>query len=55
MSDLTKQRIRKDKIVRARLIKGSKHSMYVSEDALIPIIIQSRLSDSESIKFGADL
>ena len=43
MNDLTKQQIRKYKIDRARLIKGSKHSMYVHEDILIPIIKQSRL------------
>ena len=44
MSDITKQQIRKYKIDRARLIKGSKHSMYVHEDILIPIIMQFRLS-----------
>ena len=43
MNDLTKQQIRKYKIDRVRLIKGSKHSMYVHEDILIPIIMQSRL------------
>ena len=32
MSDLTKQQIRKYKIDREKLIKGSKHSMYVHED-----------------------
>ena len=55
MSDLTKQQIRKYKIDRERLIKGSKHSMYVHEDILIPIIMQSRLSDSKTIKFRTDL
>ena len=55
MNDLTKQQIRKYKIDRARLIKGSKHSMYVHEDILIPIIMQSRLSDSKTIKFRTDL
>ena len=50
MNDLTKQQIRKYKIDRARLIKDSKHSMYVHEDILIPIIMQSRLSDSKTIK-----
>ena len=54
-NDLTKQQIRKYKIDRARLIKGSKHSMYVHEDILIPIIMQSRLSDSKRIKFRTDL
>ena len=37
MNDITKQQIRKYKIDRGRLIKGSKHSMYVHEDILIPI------------------
>ena len=55
MNDLTKQQIRKYKIDRTRLIKGSKHSMYVHEDVLIPIIMQSRLSDSKIIKFRSDL
>ena len=55
MNDLTKQQIRKYKIDRARLIKDSKHSMYVHEDILIPIIMQSRLSDSKRIKFRTDL
>ena len=32
MNDLTKQQIRKYKIDRPRLIKGSKHSMNVHED-----------------------
>ena len=55
MSDLTKQQIRKYKIDRARLIKGSKHSMYVHEDILIPTIMQSRLSDPKTINFRSDL
>ena len=55
MSDLTKPWIRKHKIDRARLFKGNKHSMYVSEDILIPILMQSRLSDPKTIKFRADL
>ena len=55
MNDLTKQQIRKYKIDRARLIKGSKHFMYVHEDILIPIIMQSRLSDSKTIKFRTEL
>ena len=50
MSDLTKQQIRKYKIDRAKLIKGSKHYICVHEDILIPIIMQSRLSDSKTIK-----
>ena len=39
MSDLTKQQIRKYKIDTEKLIKGSKHSMYVHEDISIPIIM----------------
>ena len=54
MSDLKKQQIRKYKIDRAKWIKCSKHSMYVHEDILIPIIMQSRLSDQKTIKFRAD-
>ena len=55
MGDLTKQQIKKYKIDRSRLIKGSKHSMYVHEDIAITIIIQSRLSDLEAITFRSDL
>ena len=55
MSDLTKQQIKKYKIDRSRLIKGSKHFMYFHEDIAITIIMQSRLSDSERIKFRSDL
>ena len=55
MNDLAKQQIRKYKMDRARLIKGTKHSRYVHEDILIPIIMQSRLSDSKAIKFRIDL
>ena len=39
MNNLTKQQIRKYKIDNARLIKGCKHSMYVHEDILIPIVM----------------
>ena len=55
MGDLTKQQIRKYRIDRAKLIKGSKDSMYVHEDILISVILQSRLSNSKTIKFRADL
>ena len=55
MNELTKQRIRKFKIDRARLIKDSKHSMYVNEDIADSIIMQSPLSNSEIIKFRSDL
>ena len=52
---LTKPQMRKYKIRRARLIKGSKHSMYVHEDIAITIIMQTRLSDPRTIKFRANL
>ena len=55
MSELTKPKIRKYKIDRAKLIRGSKHIMYVHEDILILIIMQSRLSGPKTIKFRADL
>ena len=55
MNNLTKQHIRKYKIDRTRLIKGSKHSMHVHEDILIAKIMQYRLSDSKTIKFRTDL
>ena len=55
MNDLKKQQIRKYKIDRARLIKDSKYAMHVHEDILIPIIMQSRLSDPKAIKFRTDL
>ena len=55
MNELTKQKIRKLKIDRSRLIKRSKKSMYVSEDIVIPIIMQSRLSKPETIKFRSYL
>ena len=35
MSELTKPQIREYKIDRAKLIRGSKHTMYVHEDVLI--------------------
>ena len=55
MNELTKLQIRKYKIDRARLFKGSKHSMYVHEGIAIRIIMQSRLSNLKMIKFRADL
>ena len=55
MNKLIKLQIRKYKIDRARLFKGSKHSMYVHEDIAIGIIMQSRLSNPKMIKFRADL
>ena len=47
MSDLTNQQIRKYKINRVKLIKGCKYSTYVSKNILIPMIMQSRLSDAK--------
>ena len=55
MSNPTKQQIRKYKIDRARLFKGSNNSMYVHEDIWIPIIMPSRLSNPKTIKFRSDL
>ena len=55
MNVLKKPQIRKYKIDRARLFIGSKHSMYVHEDTLIPIIMQTRLSDLKTIKVRPDL
>ena len=55
MSELTKPQIRKYEIDKARLFNSSKYYMYVHEDILIPIIMQIRLSDPETIKFRADL
>ena len=55
MNELTKHQIRKYKIDKARLFKGSKHSMYVHEDIAISMIVQSRLSNPKMIKFRSDL
>ena len=55
MNNLKKQQIKKYKIDRSSLIKGNKRSMYVHEDIAITIIMQSRLSDPETIKFRPDL
>ena len=55
MNEITKQQIRKYKIDRARLIRGSKQSIYVSEVIAIPIIMKTRLSKPETIKFRSDL
>ena len=55
MIGLTEQQIRKYKIDRAKLIKGSKCYMYVHEDIAVTIIMQSRLSDPKTIKFRSDL
>ena len=55
MNELTKQQIRKCKIDKSRLIKGSEQSMYVHEVIPVPIIMQTRLSKPETIKFRSDL
>ena len=49
MNELTKPLIRKYKIDKVRLFKGSEHSMYIHEDIAITIIMQSKLSDPKSI------
>ena len=49
MNDLTKPQIKKYKIDKVRLFKGSEHSMYIHEDIAITIIMQSKLSDPKSI------
>ena len=41
LNEITKAQIRKYKIERGRLFKGSKHSMYVHEDIAITIIMHS--------------
>ena len=50
MNELTEPQIRKYKIDRTKLFKGSKHSMYVLEGIAIATIMQSRLSDPKTIK-----
>ena len=55
MNELTKLQTRKYKIARVRLFKGTEHSVFVHEDIAITIIMQSRLSDPETIKYRSDL
>ena len=55
MNVLKNPQIRKYKIDRVRLFKSSEHSMYVHEDTLIPIIMQTRLSNLNTIKVRPDL
>ena len=50
MNKLTKQQIRNNKIDKARLIRGSKQSMYVNEVIAIPNIMQTRSSNPKTIK-----
>ena len=47
--------IRKYKIDKGRLIRGSKQSMYVNEVIVFPIKMQTRLSNPGTIKFRSDL
>ena len=44
MNELTKQQIRRQKIDRSRLIKGSEKCMYNHEVIAINIVMQTRLS-----------
>ena len=55
MNELIKPQIRKYETDKARLFKGSEHSMYVHEDIATTVIMQSRLSDPKTIKFRSDL
>ena len=55
MNELIKPQIRKYETDKARLLKGSEHSMYVHEDIATTVIMQSRLSDPKTIKFRSDL
>ena len=55
MSELANPQIRKYKTDGARWFKGSKHSIYVQEDILIAIIIQTRFSDTKTVKLRANL
>ena len=54
MNEPTKQQLIKNKIDRSRLIKGSKKSMNVSEVIAFSMIMQTRLSKPETIKFKSD-
>ena len=55
MNELTKQRFRKCKIDRSKLIKNHKESMYFSDVIAIPIIIKSTLSNPKTIKFRSNI
>ena len=48
MNELTKEQIRKYKIDKSRLIKGSEQSMYVHEVIAIPIIMQNQIIKSRN-------
>ena len=55
MNELTKEQIRKYNMDKLRLIKGSEQSIYVHKVIAIPIIMHTRLSKPETIKFRSDL
>ena len=55
MNELTKQQIRRQKIDRSRLIKGSEKCMYIHEVIAINIVMQTRLSKPKKIKYRSDL
>ena len=54
INELTKKQIRKYKVDKARLIRGSKQSMYVSEVLAIHIIMQTTLPKPKTIKLRSD-
>ena len=55
VNELAKEQIRKCKIDKSRSIKVSKQSMFVHEVIAILVIMQTRLSKPETIKFRSDL
>ena len=55
MKKMNELQIRKYKIDKSRLIRGSKQSMYVTEVIVFPIKMQTRLSNPRTIKFRSDL
>ena len=55
MNELTKEQNKKYKIDKSRLVKGNEQSMYGHEVIAVPIIMQTRLSKPETIKFRFDL
>ena len=55
MNELTKQQIRRYKMDRSRLIKGSEKAIYIHEAIAIPKIMHIRLSKPETVKSRSDL
>ena len=55
MNEVTKQQIRKYKIDKARLVRGSKQSIYLNEVITIPTIMETRQSNPKTMKFRSDL